>query len=103
MTFRVGQKVVCVNAAPWKGFDPKIYDDRMDGLQEDCIYTVRQVTKSKFIGVSYVGIRVIGIRRPMGDRAYCASRFRPIVQRKTDISAFHEILRKASPKETVRA
>ena len=93
MTFYVGQKVVCVDAsgAPgstWWGDIPV----------EGAIYTVA--------GQVYVetrnstGLLLVEIRNGALERgAYNPIRFRPLVERKTDISFAHEILRKAEKRQ----
>jgi hypothetical protein len=81
MTFRVGQKVVCVDdeAQPCnRGYTPVVKGD---------IYTIRDA----FDWFGLDGIRLEEIKNPH-DRGYQARRFRPVVERKTDISFAHEIL-----------
>ena len=79
--FRVGQKVVCVDASlpanPWHCQHP---------LVKDRIYTVRNLEGPKCIDID-------GSRR-----AWQNWRFRPLVEQKTDISFAYEILRKVSKK-----
>lgn len=87
MTFHIGQKVVCVDDVEQrcaKGDSP---------VKKGSIYTVREY-------YDFFGLRAIRIEEIMNanDRGYHASRFRPIVERKTDISVFTEILRKATKK-----
>lgn len=82
MTFRVGQRVVCVDAScrpgyDWKGRAPK----------EGSIYTVVGFSKPR-IG-DYDCIVLAEISHPWG---YRASRFRPIVERKTSIEVFQRML-----------
>jgi hypothetical protein len=90
MTFRVGQKVVCVDdrsnlwTAPW--------------IKRGCIYEISGFTAGTHdpLGLfpdNSSDILLVGIEKPGG---FAAERFRPIVERKTDISVFTEILRKAS-------
>ena len=96
MAFHVGQKVICV-AAPdgrtgWR-------DSR--GAPADGPAVGEKYTIIGFDNHPMRGIYVAEYRRP--DRTYLdgteigfdQSRFRPIVERKTDISFAHEILRKA--------
>ena len=94
MTFRVGQKVVCISSR-LVAIDAD--DDRPD-VKIGFIYTVRQVREGfrKELGSSILVEEIIS---PMGERSelgFYAARFRPIVERKTDISFAHEILRKTS-------
>jgi hypothetical protein len=96
MTFRVGQKVVCVNAKPRNvGF-------RIRGLVEGAIYTVRRVgiqSHPELGEQPSIWLEETVRSCPfydIGDLGSHVSRFRPAVERKTDISFAHEILRKAS-------
>jgi hypothetical protein len=82
MTFRVGQQVVCIDAscAPgraWNDYAPKQGD----------VYTVSGFGVSPY--GDYETIEIAEINHPWG---YRASRFRPIVSRKTDISALKALL-----------
>lgn len=87
MTFRVDQKVVCVDASG------------STCLRGDAVYDVTG-TKDlpEFIRVSCCAEHAVD-----HDAGWFARRFRPIVRHQTEISFAHEILRKASRKETVRA
>jgi hypothetical protein len=90
MTFRVGQKVVCVDAAPRRG-RRWVYDDPP---VEGRVYTIEGIID--FEGEPNL-ILIEQKRDPRSDyEGYRACRFRPVVERKTDISFAHEILRKAS-------
>lgn len=102
MTFRAGQKVVCVADRRDGGFGDEIYPTK--GM----VYTIRSFAPI------YDGSRprvwlceITNAPRPYyegwHEKGFGVERFRPIVERKTDISAFHEILRKASRKDRVRA
>lgn len=79
MTFNVNQKVVCVDASlpanPWHCQHPLV--DRQ-------IYVVHALAGPECIDIDGSG------------RAWQNWRFRPLVESKTDISIFTEILRKAS-------
>lgn len=91
MTFRVGQKVVCWNA-DW----PKASYYGEEVLpQKDEVYTIRELLEI----AGRTLLRVNEIRNPVMDYNFgkyeCAfhiSRFRPIVERKTDISIFTKML-----------
>jgi hypothetical protein len=83
MTFQVGQKVECIDA-----------DD------QDLFIGDTPVAKGEFYHVREAydhwqgqAMRVQEIRNPI-DRAYFASRFRAVVEAKTDISIFTEMLTK---------
>lgn len=96
--FEVGQKVVCVEAeASCKYMPPGIISNRdLDELAEGAVYTIRK------IGVVYGDLCVWldEITRPEhvfwgGEAPYDARRFRPVVERKTDISVFTAMLHRA--------
>jgi len=76
MTFRVGQKVVCVDASlpanPWHRNHPLVHR---------AIYTVHSLTNS---------LNCIDIDG--SERAWQNYRFRPLVERKTDISILTALL-----------
>lgn len=74
MTFRVGQKVVCVLAEGWRY------------LKNGAIYTVLKT--SAFDGDAE--FMVVDCQE--GGGQYRKVRFRPIVERKTDISVFTKML-----------
>ena len=81
MTFRIGQKVACVSEfeardEPWP--------------QLGRIYTVEALT----MGATEAGLRLVEVPtiNPYG---WKRSRFRPAVDRKTDISIFTNMLKKA--------
>lgn len=98
MTFRVGQKVVCISEGCEFGYNDEIVP------QKGQIYTVREVLPA----IHYPGelvIRLVEIvNRPRQYRdsftecSFRAVRFRSIVEKKTDISFAHEILREHTKK-----
>jgi hypothetical protein len=97
MTFRVGQKVVCI--ATWD-HNGKGYGDEV-GPVKGSIYTVRCIG----VGLSpkfptSLQVRVFEILNPTRqyaegfyEGAFAAWRFRPVDDRKTDIGVFIDILR----------
>jgi hypothetical protein len=91
MTFRIGQKVVCV--LPDGGWCPLLHDER--GPAKGDILTVGSVTKYKGV----VGLAFDEYRNPsqgLGrtrERHFNVKHFRPAVERKTDISVFTEMLK----------
>lgn len=88
--FKVGQRVVCVNSSI-RG--PQFY--HTTPLTEGRVYIVSRDTFLNYLGNE--AIELVGMdNRPLG---YRSIRFRPVVDRKTDISIFTEILRR----ETVPA
>ncbi len=93
MTFRVGQKVVCVDDIPSPG---KVWYTQKPTVGH--VYTVSGH------GVGYYGdypvIFVAELNNPL--IGYRETRFRPIVERKTDISIFKAMLTPASKKELAK-
>jgi hypothetical protein len=95
--FRVGQKVVCVDASDdipgtsiWKA----------DAPIEGEVYTVLKVGASRCDGVP--ALLLLEIKNTaIWDFSYRASRFRPIVERKTDISIFTAMLNPSRKEATV--
>jgi hypothetical protein len=88
MTFRIGQKVVCVDESGAKRGGSL-------GLRKGAIYTI--VSVGEFW--DGIGVDLAELPAPMihgHHQAYNAARFRPIVEHKTDIGFAHEILCKAS-------
>jgi hypothetical protein len=89
MTFRVGQKVVCVDESTHDrgGWHP------LSGIpQVGEIYTVTALGTHR----GMPAVRLREIRNGAHDGYYRAKRFRPAVERKTDISVFTEILRRTT-------
>jgi hypothetical protein len=97
--FRVGQRVVCISQ-PVGG-----YGDEIDPVVGD-IYTVRGIEIDRPSGdINPIGLllgEIINAPRYYRDHdeptecTFGAHRFRPLIERKTDISFAHEILRVAS-------
>lgn len=93
MTYRAGQKVVCIDAV---GAPP---------LELNGVYTVKAV-KGPITGRwrgAIVNCTVLHLHEAIHDPGFCGfhiSRFRPAVQRPTDISEFIKMLNpKAKAKE----
>lgn len=88
--FQVGQKVECVDDQPHPCSPYPITEITKGG-----IYIVSWCGSVEFdVGVTFVwlpGVRLQGIHR-MHDWAWYALRFRPVVERKTDISVFQRML-----------
>jgi hypothetical protein len=86
MTFRVGQKVVCVNAKPTSD---SFWNYAVTPPIEGKVYTV---SKSNFLNREGVeAIEIAEIKNPYGF-GFKALRFRPVVERKANISIFKRIL-----------
>lgn len=84
MAFYVGQKVVCVDDSPSKWGDPSL-------LTKGAIYTIRKVVMEG----RGVWLDEVSHDRPdniFGYEAFWAWRFRPAVEKKTDISIFTKML-----------
>jgi hypothetical protein len=84
--FRVGQKVVCVN-------DSMSAYGVTSPLKKGSVYTVSDVMfgtswRGPDTGLILVGVPCVA----QFVRGYSASRFRPVVERKTDISIFKAML-----------
>lgn len=85
MGFKVDQKVVCVDASDGPG------DAYFHGLRKGETYVIESLDGAACVSVA-------GIRG-----CWLAARFRPVVERKTDIGFAHEILQKASKPKRVTA
>jgi hypothetical protein len=74
----VGQKVVCVDASEWES---------MRTIKHNGIYTIASVTRHHNMDAVHLAEvpSVLGF-------PYYAYRFRPVVERKTDISIFTAML-----------
>lgn len=102
--FRVGMKVVCVNDDPFfvvkKGRNAS-----MDGLRKGAVYAIRATGVCPCWLVQVVWLDEIvreiedGFER-YGELGFGAARFRPIVEKKTDISIFTSMLTPAPKKVT---
>lgn len=84
--FHVGQKVVCVNDDPsWKGMPT--------GLTKGVVYTIDALVEYPYEGI---GVQLVEISLPDNEHhwpAFHPRRFRPVIERKTDISIFTRMLR----------
>ena len=95
MTFRVGQKVVCVKAGMLPGQERMIWDPGEE-LEEGKIYTIHSTFFSETFGIALVRLaetkRSARTKLKWGHDGYGAMRFRPAVERKTDISVLQALL-----------
>jgi hypothetical protein len=92
MTFRIGQKVVCVDASDGV-VGASMFSDR---LVKGNIYTIRGFNSPDYLNDT-LGLlleEIIGEISTSWDEEYGfrQNRFRPIVERKTDISVFTAML-----------
>lgn len=97
MSFRVGQKVVCVDARDRRGYIHPEDHPVSHWLAEGAVYTIRKTMHRK---TRLVWINGINRRKKTGstiwvDSGFFASRFRPVAERKTNISIFTAMLKKA--------
>lgn len=96
MTFRVGMKVVCVDASP-RLTDIFPYRAALGtNLVKGMTYTVRALDLD-MRGAKCVYLEEVASPLPPfrdgRERSYIADRFRPVVERKTSIELFHQIRR----------
>ena len=99
--FRVGQKVVCVDDAEYAH---RAGDSIIDYIQKGEIYIIREICEFDYRPDRQFGhaVRLVGILRRddnYPDYPFALVRFRPIVERETDISIFKQMLTPTS-KET---
>lgn len=104
MSFHVGQKVICVDDSP----NPHCEDVLPNRPVKGAFYTVRSLHVEPHITNAY-GVRLHELINPEfnfdGGPAYewsfNSARFRPVVERKTDISAFTAMLDEQKASEPV--
>jgi hypothetical protein len=90
MNFRVGQKVVCVDDAS-RSF--RIIDPNFQRASLGCIYTVSASQVDPWSGVAALMLAELPTHSASGiETWHQAKRFRPLVERKTDISVFTKML-----------
>lgn len=95
MTFRVGQRVACVDDEPHGRYTPWAHNNDMDGLRRRAIYTIRKIgfyNKSPCVWLEEISRSIPRGWEYLGEAGYHPNRFRPIVERKTDISALKALL-----------
>lgn len=100
MTFFVGQRIICVDDVPAKGVIPYWETGELiravpclDGLTRGHVYTVRDFVIG-FDGTSYIRLKEIvrpSLRNKNSEVPYRASRFRPLTERKADLTARQRI------------
>lgn len=86
--FRVGQKVVCVDAGVGvSGYVPPI--------KNGAVYTITKITSGHSGRGPDVGLQFAEVQTmPEFPQGYTHSRFRPVVERKTSIEVFKAMLNK---------
>ncbi len=95
--FHVGQKVVCIRTFKWAGYP----DDKVRPV-EGAVYTIRGIVKweQRCVGdADPLGLYLEEIVRPhiqhlcgYGERTWISGAFRPLVEKKTDISELEKLL-----------
>ena len=86
MTFHVGQKVTQVcewPAPPWPGEAAPTFG---------VVYTVREVADFGGFGCGLLLCEIVNLPRACGEVAFRTEYFRPVIERKTDISIFTAML-----------
>ncbi len=94
--FRIGQKVICVDA------------DGANNLVLGSVYTVKFVYSFRFtvwhtrnINGEFYSVKLYEAETDPGFSGFCSARFKPVDERKTDISIFKKMLN--PKKKTVNA
>jgi hypothetical protein len=95
MTFRVGQKVVCIDA----DFPHSMYSEYVQFPKKNGVYEIRGILPfvdpadgRQFIYLAGITNRKLAYLQGAFESAFPSNRFRPIVERKTDISVFTKML-----------
>lgn len=105
MAFYRGQKVVCIyDGSPPSGLGPGKKWDIGEEISKGCIYTIKDIFTNTFgecFDLFEVG-RTVKSQEYWGYRiGYVSYRFRPVVERKTDISIFTAMLNPSKKTERV--
>lgn len=85
--FRVGQKVVCVDDSRPRGYS-------LSGLTRGEVYVVARIGTSPWCGRPALWL----VEKPEHDVGFWRQRFRPLVEKATDISIFTALLNPANHK-----
>ncbi len=95
--FQVGQKVVCVDDR-YGAYSAYLTGACMGQgqvnlyVKRGAIYTIREIGCVHRCAPSLLCVRVVEIKLDEEDSPLAAARFRPVVERKTDISVFQHLL-----------
>lgn len=95
MTFRVGQKVVCVDDVPHGKYAPWPVKGGLDGLTKGTVYTIREIGAycgEPVVWLNEITREIVPGWEKYGEQGFSPARFRPLVERKTDISVFMKML-----------
>jgi hypothetical protein len=104
--FHVGQKVVCIYAGNIPG-NPHATGrfEASEALVEGNVYTVRKYYHNEWgaqVWLDEVARSAMSQKRWGVNVGYNADRFRPVIEKKTDISIFARILDDVSKRGTVK-
>lgn len=91
MSFRIGQKVVCVDGKPW----PNTVWFDSEGIVARQIYTIKRVYVFRdrpCVWLEEVARDPRSMETYGADVGYGAYRFRPVIERKTSIEVFTAML-----------
>jgi len=91
--FRIGQKVVCIDN---KVRPVTTYPEILKNLKVNGIYHITKITHGG------LGVHIAEIKSPE-KTSFFSDRFRPVVERKTDISTFEKLLNTKNHKVDVEA
>ncbi len=91
--FRIGQKVVCVDN---KVRPMTAHPEILKNLKVNGIYHITKITHGG------LGVHIAEILSP-NETSFFSNRFRPVVERKTDISTFEKLLDTKNHKVDVEA
>ncbi len=92
--FRIGQKVVCVDASPSQ------YGCCESALEKDAIYTISGLPNRRGVIVAEVKMPSCELF-PQGHAGWRIERFRPLVERKADMEARKALFNKWLASEEV--
>lgn len=93
--FHIGQKVVCVNDAP-----PPSRTD-MEPLILNKIYEIKEIVPFPSYSI-YFGEIAICVKIQKYRNYWHQDRFKPLIEKKTDISTFNKILNKVNKGQKVK-
>lgn len=102
--FEVGQQVVCIDDdwSKWTSYDFEVIPNRPIKGQK---YTIRDMREVNFIDGPSIGLYFHEIQNPIAvwksgnyENAFWFKRFKPLEEKKTDISIFTNILNKVNNK-----
>ncbi len=99
--FRVGQKVICVDDDNFVNYPRLAYLTNNLYPRKGSLYTIRGFSRAGYIYLNEIRGKPHHWIDGFYEGGWFPSRFRPIVERKTDISALQALLNPANHKEHV--